>query len=193
MGVSMLNSKKDFVDEQFLREIMELHGTALLKLVYSYVKNWSSAEDIVQETFITFSQKYDQFEGKSTLKTWLFQIGVNKSKDFLRSPKNKLYQFTLGKISAFSKEKGAEERVMEKDDSYIIANCLFKLPLKYREVLNLFYYEELSIKEIAHVLSISESNVKVRLSRGREKFKHVYIKEVMEHGGKVDKIKGLIG
>ncbi|WLR43303.1 sigma-70 family RNA polymerase sigma factor [Bacillus carboniphilus] len=80
----------DHIDEKFLREVMTDHGTSLLKLVYSYVKNWTSAEDIVQETFITFSQKYHQFKGNSSLKTWLYQIAINKAKDYLRSPKNRL-------------------------------------------------------------------------------------------------------
>lgn len=182
----------DFVDGHYLQEVMEKHGTPLLKLVYSYVKNWTTAEDIVQETFITFSQKYHQFQGKSSLKTWLFQIAINKSKDFLRSPKNKLFQLTLS-ISLSSKDKNLDEGLIENDESQLISKCLFKLHLKYREVLNLFYYEDLSIKEISNVLSISESNVKTRLVRGRENFKHVYLKEVNSNGRKVKEIKNLIG
>lgn len=172
---------------------MEKHGTPLLKLVYSYVKNWTTAEDIVQETFITFAQKYHQFEGKSSLKTWLYQIAINKSKDFLRSPKNKLFQLTFSKLLLSSKDRNLDEGLIENDDSQLIAKCLFKLHLKYREVLNLFYYQDLSVKEISNVLSISESNVKARLKRGRDKFKHVYLKEVNGNGRKVKEIKNLIG
>lgn len=182
-----------FVDENYLREIMDKHGTSLLKLVYSYVKNWTTAEDIVQETFITFAQKHYQFKGRSSLKTWLYQIAINKSKDFLRSPKNKLTQFPFSHLVLTSKEREAEEKLIDDDDSRIIAKCLFKLTIKYREVLNLFYYEELTIKEISNVLSISEANVKTRLTRGRDKFKQVYIKEVNNDGRKIKQVKNFIG
>lgn len=189
----MIDNEISSIDEDYLREIMEKHGTPLLKLVYSYVKNWTTAEDIVQETFITFSQKYHQFQGKSSLKTWLYQIAINKSKDFLRSPKNKLFHLTLSKITLSSKDKDLDEKLIENDGLQLIGKCLFKLNIKYREVLNLFYYEDLSIKEISNVLTISESNVKTRLRRGREKFKQVYLKEVNDHGRKAKEFKDLIG
>ncbi|AST94247.1 hypothetical protein BC6307_06385 [Sutcliffiella cohnii] len=173
--------------------IMEEHGSSLLKLTYSYVKNWSTAEDIVQETFINFSQKYNQYRGESSLKTWLFQIAVNKSKDFLKSPKNKLSHLGISMVNLYSKEKNADEKLIEMDEYQIIAKCLFKLPIKYREVLTLFYYEDLTIAEISRILSINESNVRTRLSRGREKFKKIYLKEVEEIEGKVRQTKDSIG
>lgn len=172
---------------------MKEHGTPLLKLVYSYVKNWTTAEDIVQETFITFAQKYHQFQGKSSLKTWLYQIAINKSKDFLKSPKNRLLQITSIVTTLSDKNSGLEEGIIENEDYRVIGKCLFKLQLKYREVLNLFYYEDLSIKEISNVLSITESNVKTRLSRGREKFRQVYLKEVKDNGRKINQVKNIIG
>ncbi|WP_368657066.1 sigma-70 family RNA polymerase sigma factor [Metabacillus halosaccharovorans] len=186
-------NETSFVDEIYLREIMNKYGTPLLKLVYSYVKNWTSAEDIVQETFITFAQKHHQFEGKSSLKTWLYQIAINKSKDFLRSPKNKLSQFAFNNMVLTSKEGEVENKLIDDDESQLILECLFKLPIKYREVLSLFYYEELSIKEISNVLCISEGNVKTRLTRDREKFKYVYLKEVKNDGRKIKQVKNIIG
>ncbi|WP_235991876.1 sigma-70 family RNA polymerase sigma factor [Metabacillus schmidteae] len=189
----MNDREASFVDENYLREVMDKYGTSLLKLIYSYVKNWTTAEDIVQETFITFAQKHHQFKGNSSLKTWIYQIAINKSKDFLRSPKNKVSQLPFSKFLITTKEKNIEEQLMDDDEAQIIAKCLFKLTIKYREVLNLFYYEELTIKEISNVLNISESNVKTRLSRGREKFKQVYVKEVDKDGRKVKQVKNFIG
>ncbi|MFD2216607.1 sigma-70 family RNA polymerase sigma factor [Metabacillus endolithicus] len=186
-------NEKPFVDENYLREIMNKYGTPLLKLVYSYVKNWTTAEDIVQETFITFAQKHYQFKGKSSLKTWLYQIAINKSKDFLKSPKNKLSHFSFNPFVLTSKGEEDENKLIDDDESRLISECLFKLTIKYREVLTLFYYEELSIKEISNVLCISEGNVKTRLSRGREKFKHVYLKEVKTDGRKIKQAKNIIG
>ncbi len=176
-----MSESPKFINEADLREVMKQYGTSLLRLVYTYVKNWTTAEDIVQETFISYAEKYDQFRGKSTLKTWLYQIAINKSKDFLKSPKNKFF-LQLSKISMPSKTKSPDEKILMDCEEEIIANCLFKLEIKYREIINLYYYEDLSIKEISSLISISEANVKTRLHRGRIKFRDIYVKEVQLDG-----------
>ncbi|HCR83511.1 MAG TPA: hypothetical protein DIW07_08865 [Lachnospiraceae bacterium] len=66
-----------------------------------------------------------------------------------------------------------------KNNLFVIAETVMKLPVKYRVIIHLFYYEDYSIKEISDILKISESNVKVRLSRGRMLLKNI-LKEVWE-------------
>ncbi|UOQ84926.1 RNA polymerase sigma factor [Gracilibacillus salinarum] len=188
----MGEQEKYFVDETELRNVMTQYGTSLLKLVYSYVKNWATAEDIVQETFITYSQKFYQFKGNSSLKTWLYKIAINKSKDYLKSPKNKWKYLNLTKLKLSSHLKNPDEELEKNTESYVVAKCLYKIDIKYREVLNLYYYEDLAIKEIAYLLSIGESNVKTRLNRGRKKFKSHYVKEVEENGRKIKEAKDIL-
>ncbi|UOQ48572.1 sigma-70 family RNA polymerase sigma factor [Gracilibacillus caseinilyticus] len=184
--------EKSFVDENELRKIMHQYGTSILKLTYSYVKNWATAEDIVQETFITYSQKFYQFKGNSSLKTWLYKIAINKSKDFLKSPKNKLKYLNLTKLKLSSNMKSPDEEIAKNTEADLVAKCLYKVDIKYREVLILYYYEDLSIKEIVHLLSLSESNVKTRLNRGRKKFKIHYVKEVEDSGRKITGAKDVL-
>jgi RNA polymerase sigma-70 factor (ECF subfamily) len=181
------------MNEELLRRYMNDYGTSLLKLTYSYVKNWSTAEDLVQETFITVYNKYHLFDQRSQVKTWIYQIAINKSKDYLRSPKSRLLEFSVTKFMLRSKDNSPDEEVIEEEESARIVATLMKVPTKYREVLNLYYYESMSVKEISYLLSITEANVKTRLNRGRDKFKKLYEREVQRNERNIREIKDILG
>ncbi|HWL25298.1 MAG TPA: sigma-70 family RNA polymerase sigma factor, partial [Ureibacillus sp.] len=82
------------LDERDFQQIMHEHTDYLLKLAYLYVKDWPTAEDIVQDVFITFYQKFEQFEERSSLKTYLSKITVNKCKDYLKSWRYRMHSLT---------------------------------------------------------------------------------------------------
>lgn len=102
-----LRSKQEGEDEAVARDlrepeisdgqmenVLDSYGEGLIRLAYLYVKDWQAAEDIVQETFLAFYQKSHQFENRSSLKTYLSKIAINKCHDHLRSWKNKRALFT---------------------------------------------------------------------------------------------------
>lgn len=72
-------------DEHAFGEAMKAHSDYLLRIAYLYVKDWQVAEDIVQDTFLTYYLKFEQFEERSSLKTYLVRIVINKCKDYLKS------------------------------------------------------------------------------------------------------------
>ncbi|WP_218016439.1 sigma-70 family RNA polymerase sigma factor [Lysinibacillus odysseyi] len=83
-----------------MNELMDTYSGYLLQISYTYVKNWTTAEDLVQESFIKFFRSSDQFREESTIKTYLTRIVINTCHDYLRSWKNKkkFYQtFSLRK------------------------------------------------------------------------------------------------
>ena len=153
-----------------LDEIMVTYGTSILKLTYSYVKNYQVAEDISQEVFITCYMKIDEFKGESTLKTWLYRITINKCKDYLKSWSYKYFILT-DNISRFSEseEKNTPERllILSEEKKQLIHNIM-NLPVKYREVLYLYYYEQLNIREISMLLGINENTLKSRMVKSKE-------------------------
>ncbi|MBD7984931.1 sigma-70 family RNA polymerase sigma factor [Sporosarcina sp. Sa2YVA2] len=155
-------------------QLMNEHSRYLVRIAYLYVKNWSTAEDLVQEVFITYFRKSDQFRNEASLKTYLTKMTANRSKDYLRSWKHKkdvLFD------TVFTSVKSTEELLLEQERLASLEKNLFQLPLKYREPLILFYYDEQSITEIANYLQLNENTVKTRLRRAKHQLKEFFDQE----------------
>ena len=125
---------------QSVQELMERYQNNLFAAAFNVCKSREDAEDVVQDTFLQYHMNKKQFENEQHIRAWLIRVAINKAK-------NCNHTF-------WRKNKLSLETVM-------------KLPEKYRIVIHLFYYEDYAIREIAEILHLSESNVKVRLSRGR--------------------------
>lgn len=149
-----------------LKELMYQYTEPLIRLAYYYVKDLQAAEDIVQEVFIKFYHNQNQYEERGELKAFLTQLTVNKSKDYLKSWAYRKVQLQSKLFSQASKHNLDE--LVRKDEQAIIGDAILELPLKQREVLIYFYFNEMTITEVARILSIPESTVKTRLRRGKE-------------------------
>ena len=145
---------------------MEEHGEYCIRVAYLYVKDWSIAEEIVQDVFLAYERQQDRFEQRSSLKTYLVKITVNKSHDYLRSWKNKRHVL-FEKIKIGFTKQSVEKDFIKGEERTLLKDALFTLPIVYREVLILHYYKDLKIREIAAILSCSENTVKTRLRRAR--------------------------
>ena len=149
-------------DARFLPcELMyDRYGDMLFRVCFSILVSHSDAEDAVQDVFMKYMDKRPVFSDEEHAKAWLIRVGTNHCKDMLRSRKVRS-SLTLEEI---------EEYEIEPEQSTILSH-VFDLPVKYREVIVLHYLEGYAIKEIASALSLSESAVKMRLTRGRELLK----------------------
>lgn len=154
-----------------LEEFIRTHGEELLRLSYTYVKNKELAEDIVQDVLLKAYEQQEQFRGDASYRTYLYRMTINRSYDYLRSWSYKNTILTNKIQQIFQGTKSAEEQVIEQNENRFLGNAVFALPIKYREIIILYYYKELKIDEIAHLLSISDNTVKTRLRRGREKLR----------------------
>ena len=153
-----------------MRELMQHYGDYLMRLSYVYVKNWSVAEDIVQDVFLKYFES-QQFEGRASIKTYLAKMTIHKSCDHLRSIKNRL-RILEGFWKTTEKSlPSAEQQTLNKIEQHSVAKAVLELPVKYREVIVLFYYEEMTSLEIAYLLDVSENTIKTRLRRGRDLLK----------------------
>lgn len=165
--------------EQIIDQLMREYSDDILHLVYTYVKNRTIAEDLAQEIFIKCYEKLKQFNQQSTIKTWLYRIASNHCKDYLRSwhyRKITLSNKVFDHIP--SKSKQVEEEIIKHSEENSLTNAVMKLPLKYREVVFLHYYEELSLKEISKITSVNINTLKTRLKRAKELLKDKMIEEV---------------
>lgn len=152
---------------EHLATIMEEHGEYCLRVAYLYVKDWAIAEEIVQDVFFSYYRQQDRFEQRASLKTYLVKITVHKSHDYLRSWKNKRH-LLLEKLHIGASKQTPETMLLAQDERATITKALFELPITYREVVILYYYQELKVKEIADILPCAENTVKTRLHRARK-------------------------
>jgi RNA polymerase sigma-70 factor (ECF subfamily) len=183
LGESKLHVKTDeFVlslsRERAVEELMDLYGEEIKRLIYSYIKNWATTDDIVQEVFLKIYLKLHTFKGQASLKTWVYRIAINKCKDYLKSW-SYLQLVMTEKITSFEK-KGShsiEEELMQKDTQSELMEKIMSLPVKYREIVILFYIKEFSLLEISELLQINVETVKTRLRRSRGKLYDQYARE----------------
>jgi len=150
-----------------IEEVIAKHGDYLLRVAYLYVKNRATAEDIVQDVFIAFYEKQEQYKGDASLKTYLVKITVNRCHDHLRSWKNKRIML-FEKVRGRSTTHTPESVMIQKAEKRELTEALFTLSVTYREVLILYYYEEMTTVEIAKLLDCPESTIRTRLRRARK-------------------------
>ena len=140
---------------------------AVYKTALCNCRNTQDAEDIVQETFCALLNSGQSFPDDESVKRWLLRVAVNKSRDLFRSAWRRK---TVSLEEAADAADGSAPLSSEETDLF---RALQQLPIKYRNVLHLFYYEEYSTREIAQILQISEGTVRTRLSRARKKLQQI--------------------
>lgn len=147
---------------QSVQELFEKYQNNLYAVAFNICKNAEDAKDIVQETFIQYYSLRKEFDNEQHIRAWLIRVAINKAKNINRSfwRKNKR-----------PLEDYMESLTFETPESEELFETVMALPEKFRIVIHLFYYEDYAIREIADILKISESNVKVRLPRGRSLLK----------------------
>jgi len=150
-----------------LEELMTDYGDDVLRTAYFYLGDRHLAEDVSQEVFLRVYRKWSTFRGESSVKTWLMTITINLCRDKLglKSNREEPVDPTLLKQAG---QPSAEEETMRRLNRTTILRYVKMLPTQYHEVLYLYYYLELSTKEISHMTNSPEGTVRTRLHRARE-------------------------
>jgi RNA polymerase sigma factor (sigma-70 family) len=160
--------------EELIIWLMEEYGQSLVRVAYTYVKQEQLAEDVVQEVFVNCYKKLHLFRQESSYKTWLYKITINQCKDVIKSWNFKnliLYNNFVGFQSKPSDEKSPEEKILLYEEAKQISRIVVSLPIKLREVIIFYYYEEMKIEQISDLLGINQNTVKSRLLRGKQQLK----------------------
>ncbi|MFA9462712.1 MAG: sigma-70 family RNA polymerase sigma factor [Velocimicrobium sp.] len=139
--------------------VIKQYSDTLFKIALSYTRCQATAEDILQETFLKYMQCQIEFETAEHKKAWLIRVVINESKKFFRLFWNSK-RIPLEDIYSF-----------EIQEHHEIFYAVMNLPKKYRVVIHLFYYEELSVKEISVLLNQKENTVLSWLHRARKMLK----------------------
>ncbi|MFK7748041.1 MAG: RNA polymerase sigma factor [Kordia sp.] len=159
-------------------------------LAVRMVGNREDAEEVAQDTFVKAYKALDRFKGTSKFSTWLYRIVYNTSLDYIKKNKRIILSEHIDEVNEadIGSMQNALTYIEAKEKKQLIENALLKLPEDERVLLTLFYFEELSLKEIAEIVQLSYDNVKIKLHRSRKKLFHI-LKNVVEpiylnHGGR---------
>lgn len=148
-----------------VERLIDEYGNSILRMCFMYLKDIHLAEDAMQDTFVKVYKNYSRFKGESSEKTWIMRIAINVCKNYQRT-------FWWKRIDL---KDAIESAVINSDTNNLeeedVLKEVMKLPRKYKEVILLFYYQEMKVKEVAEALDIKEATVATRLKRAREKLK----------------------
>ncbi|MFD2442855.1 sigma-70 family RNA polymerase sigma factor [Bacillus sp. CGMCC 1.16607] len=166
--------------EDLLEDIMDEYGERLTKLAYTYLQDWGKAQEVVQDVFVICYKHLEEYNTINSYKSWIYRVTINRCKDKLRSSFFQRFIFNSKELKDLnSSELTPEDKVLKSDEEEFLSECVQLLPVKYREAIILFYYEELSIDEMSSLLDLNPNTIKTRLRRSRD-----LLKKILESGGK---------
>ena len=142
--------------------LAEQYRDRLFAAAFQVCGNAADAEDAAQEALLRYHLSDKEFENQEHIRAWLLRVAVNWAKNISRS---------FWRRNTLPLEEYMETLTFDCQESREIFREVMALPEKYRLVIHLYYYEDYSVEEIARILGIRVSNVKVRLSRGRQMLK----------------------
>jgi RNA polymerase sigma-70 factor, ECF subfamily len=155
-------------DRLAMQVLFARHHVRVYRFVLRLVRNEASAEDLISEVFLDVWRQADRFEGRSAVSTWLLAIARFKALSSMRrKPDEELDDEAAGAIEDASDTP--EVSLQKKDKGAVLRNCLEQLSREHREVIDLVYYHEKSVEEVAEIVGIPEATVKTRMFYARKK------------------------
>jgi RNA polymerase sigma-70 factor, ECF subfamily len=155
-------------DRDAMRALYLRHHIRVHRFVLRVVRNQAIAEDVLSEVFLDVWRQGGSFEGRSAVSTWLLAIARFKALSALRKrPEEELDD--EGAAAVVDPVDSPEVAVQKKDASEILRDCLNALTPDHREIIDLVYYHERSVEEVAQIVGIPEATVKTRMFYARKK------------------------
>ena len=158
-------------------ELMDRYRDSVYFTMYKMVKNADDADDLTIEAFGKAFSRIDQYAPNFAFSTWLFKIASNNCIDFIRKKRVKVTSLDTGYMrndgeviyfDAHSQTQNPEEVIIHGQKVKLMRDLVTKLKPRYRELVELRYFEELSYEEIAETLDLPLGTVKAQLFRARE-------------------------
>lgn len=181
-NMSYLVQKARENDQEALTEIYKISSPAVYKTIRVLIKDEDTVYDILQDTYVKAFTRLNQLQNPDKLIPWLKMIANNLAKDWLKKSKPVFFTDIYGgeeledipfeeSIEDVRSELNPEMAMDQQEAKRLVMEILDHLPEDQRVVIGMFYYEEMSVKDIAQTLGVSENTVKSRLSYGRKKIK----------------------
>lgn len=159
-------------NKEFYTHLVHRYENKLLRYIKRYIKNDDTSEDVLQTTFIKAFENLNGFDIKKKFSSWIYRIAHNEALNKLKRENRSvsgfdpdIFEILVENSSNPEKEYGAKELRNK------IGECFLDLPIKYRDVLTLFYLENKKYEEISDILRIPMGTVATRVNRGKKLLK----------------------
>ncbi len=189
MGVGMLT--RDLIariidhDVEAFRILYDMYKERIFRTAWSILKNEHMAQDVTQETFIQVFYKLEQLKSYDYFEGWLFRIAINLCMTYIR--KNSRYKVVWDEeVVQNIEEKNTsilpEDYYFNKELEREVMEMVYELPIKQRIPIILYYYNDMSIRDIATAMNTSEGTIKSRLSRSKQALRKKLSRKYREEG-----------
>ena len=146
-------------DSEGINSIVDKYSDMVYRLAFARTRNKENADDIFQEVFLRYIRKQPKFENEEHEKAWFIRVTINCSKNLF----NFLKRVNFEEFDENISEESKPDEIMDE--------FLDMLPIDYRTVIHLFYYERISTADISKLLNKKESTVRMQLTRARRMLK----------------------
>jgi RNA polymerase sigma-70 factor, ECF subfamily len=155
-------------DIQSFETLVKRYQRGLFSFVMRFLRDEGAASDIVQETLFTIYQVIDRVDTSKKFSTFVFEIAKNKSISLLRARKKHI---SLEEVADMAEDESFIEQFLRKDLALSVRAAVKKLPGKYRDVISLYYFDELSYEEVSQKLALPVNTIRTHLRRAKTELK----------------------
>ena len=168
-------------DRLAMQVLFARHHVRVYRFVLRLVRNEATAEDLISEVFLDVWRQAAKFEGRSAVSTWMLGIARFKALSALRrKPEQELDEETAAAIEDHSDDP--EVTLAKKDKGAVLRECLTGLSAEHREIVDLVYYHEKSVEEVAQIVGSPEATVKTRMFYARKKLSELLKERGIDRG-----------
>ena len=168
-------------DRLAMQVLFARHHVRVYRFVLRLVRNEATAEDLISDVFLDIWRQAGKFEGRSQVSTWMLSIARFKALSVLRKrPEEELDEETAERIEDQSDDP--ETTLAKKDKGALLRQCLTALSAEHREIVDLVYYHEKSVEEVAGIVGIPEATVKTRMFYARKKLSELLKEQGIDRG-----------
>lgn len=168
-------------DRLAMQVLFARHHVRVYRFVLRLVRNEATAEDLISDVFLDIWRQAGKFEGRSAVSTWMLSIARFKALSALRRrPEQELDDKTAERIEDESDDP--ETALAKKDKGALLRQCLTALSAEHREIIDLVYYHEKSVEEVAGIVGIPEATVKTRMFYARKKLSELLKERGIDRG-----------
>ena len=169
-------------DAKALEHLFASAQTRVFRFLVRVVRNQAIAEELLNEVFLSVWQNAHRYEGRSEPMTWILSIAHNKAVSTLRK-KTEVLGIAEDVTRDLAADDDAPDVIAQKHDkSAKIRACMARLSADHQEILDLVYYQEQSVAEVAEILGIPENTVKTRMFYARKKLSELLLERGIDRG-----------
>jgi RNA polymerase sigma-70 factor (ECF subfamily) len=168
-------------DRLAMQALYGRHHVKVFRFVLRLVRNEASAQDLISEVFLDVWRQADRFEGRSAVSTWILSIARFKALSSVR--RRKEAELDEEAAAAIEDDNDTPDVALQKKDTgEVLRRCLAQLSPDHREIIDLVYYHEKSVGEVAEIVDIPENTVKTRMFYARKKLAALLKEAGVERG-----------